>query len=264
MKVNKVFKHVLVIAAIFANQNLASAATLDSVSHIHNVKVLGTQVLLGTHEGLYLYQGKNQMKMLGKENFDVMGLSISNGNIYASGHPNQGSKLSAPVGLISSADKGVSWNQISLQGKVDFHMLEVNRSEIYGADSQSGNLMYSSNRGKTWNSIGLNKLQDLAIGNKEKSAFGILENKLISTDNAFKSHKLIKTPFPAQTVDVEGDLMYVSSNKTLYSSKNSGKSWQPVSIFNDPIALVSISKQAIVVVAGQSILISRDLGKSFI
>lgn len=75
----------------------AQAATFDSVSHIHNIKVDGSRILLGTHEGLYLYEGPNKMKKLGSENFDVMGLAVSSGKIYASGHPNAGSKFPAPV-----------------------------------------------------------------------------------------------------------------------------------------------------------------------
>ena len=39
-------------------------ATFDSVSHIHNIKVDGSRILLGTHEGLYLYEGPNKMKKL--------------------------------------------------------------------------------------------------------------------------------------------------------------------------------------------------------
>ena len=33
--------------------NQAKAATLDSVSHIHHLKVVGNKILVLTHEGLY-------------------------------------------------------------------------------------------------------------------------------------------------------------------------------------------------------------------
>jgi hypothetical protein len=45
----------------------ASAVTLDSVSHIHHVKVIENKVLVLTHEGLYELVGKNDMKLVGKD-----------------------------------------------------------------------------------------------------------------------------------------------------------------------------------------------------
>ena len=40
------------------------AATYDSVSHIHGVKVFGKEVLMPTHEGLYRYSAANSMKIV--------------------------------------------------------------------------------------------------------------------------------------------------------------------------------------------------------
>lgn len=240
------------------------AATFDSVSHIHNIKVDGSRILLGTHEGLYLYDGPNKMTKMGTEDLDVMGLAVSNGKIYASGHPNPGSKLPAPVGLISSNDSGKSWSQISLQGKVDFHMLEVLGKEIYGADSQSGNFLYSSDGGKKWVSLGVAKYQDIAISTAaSKRAFAVQDKKIVATKNAFASVSVIKSVFEAQTVEVVGADLYASSGKTLYRTSDLGKKWSVVSTFKDQISVVTASQKALVVVAGPSILISTDLGKTF-
>lgn len=38
--------------------NPSQAATIDSVSHIHSLKVYGDQILLGTHEGLHILKKK--------------------------------------------------------------------------------------------------------------------------------------------------------------------------------------------------------------
>ena len=240
----------------------AHGASFDSVSHIHNIKVDGSRILLGTHEGLYLYEGPNKMRKLGTENFDVMGLAVSSGEIYASGHPNTGSKLPAPVGLISSIDNGKTWNQISLQGKVDFHMLEVSGKEIYGADSQSGNLMYSSDGGKKWVILGAAKYQDIAISST-KNAFAVLGKKIVMTKNTFKSTSEINSDFDAQTLETVGSGLYASSGKTLYLTSDLGKKWVAVSTFKDQISVVTASNSSIVVVAGSSILVSKDKGKTF-
>jgi len=84
----------------------ASAATLDSVSHIHHVKVIGNKVLVLTHEGLYELVGKNNMKLVGKEKIDVMGFASLGNVLIASGHPAVGSKMPNPIGVMKSLDGG--------------------------------------------------------------------------------------------------------------------------------------------------------------
>ena len=131
-------------------------ASYGSVLHIHSIKVFGDKLLLGTHEGLFEYQAANTMKRISSEDLDVMGLSSVGETIYASGHPGAKSKLPNPMGLISSSDSGKTWKKISLQGTVDFHMLEVGKSDIYGADSGTGQLMYSPDLGVSWRLLGEN------------------------------------------------------------------------------------------------------------
>jgi len=63
------------IISLIASSNGASAETLDSVSHIHQVKVVENKILVLTHEGLYELVKKNDMKLVGKEKLDVMGFT---------------------------------------------------------------------------------------------------------------------------------------------------------------------------------------------
>ena len=56
-----------VIISLMLLGNRATAVTLDSVPHIHHVKVVENKVLVLTHEGLYELVGKNNMKLVGKE-----------------------------------------------------------------------------------------------------------------------------------------------------------------------------------------------------
>ncbi len=44
---------------------LSYAATYGSVSHIHSIKVFGDKALLGTHEGLFEYQGAKSKYEIG-------------------------------------------------------------------------------------------------------------------------------------------------------------------------------------------------------
>ena len=128
----KVSFSVFAIVSLMAFGNNAGAETLNSVSHIHQVKVVGNKVLVLTHEGLYELAGKNDMKLVGKEKIDVMGFTTLGETLVASGHPAEGSKMPNPIGLVKSIDGGLTWKAISLVGEVDFHFLEGAGSDLYG------------------------------------------------------------------------------------------------------------------------------------
>ena len=173
-------KIAIVIAILISipHAALASGETIGSLSHIHQVKVQGKKILLGTHEGLYQYIGADKVLRMSPEVFDVMGLSVDGRRIYASGHPGPGSKFPEPVGLVLSTNGGKDWKMVSLQGTVDFHLLESSGSELYGADSQSGDLLYSSDLGKRWASRGKNTFSDIALnpaGKGELSNINLLK-----------------------------------------------------------------------------------------
>lgn len=244
--------------------NPSQAATIDSVSHIHSLKVYGDQILLGTHEGLHILKKSKDMQLIGKENFDVMGLAVLGKKLIASGHPGQGSKLPEPIGLIASSDSGKTWSKVSLQGKVDFHFIEANSQEIYGPDSQSGNLFYSKNAGKSWNSLGSNKYSDIApVPNGVGQVIALLDGKLVVSKNALRSNTPLKTAFAVTQIEwIKSGLFAISESK-LYKSSDTGKSWQLTYAFQKPISVFSANDKIIAAVQGSKVLISKDDGKSF-
>ncbi|MDP1852102.1 MAG: hypothetical protein Q8K48_06785 [Candidatus Planktophila sp.] len=252
----------LIGALIWVPQSFG--ATYGSVSHIHDVKVFGDRVLLNTHEGLYEYLAENLMKKIGKDDFDVMGLAPYGRTLYSSGHPGAKSKLPNPIGLLSSTDGGVSWKQVSLQGKVDFHMLIVGKQDIYGADSSSGQLMYSSNLGKSWRKLGENKYSDIVILNtKSGSALALESGKLLQTTNAFKTTTSIKSSLKLSSIEIVGATLYASSGKAIYRSVDSGKSWKKIATLSTEIASISMNAKLFVAVTTDAIFVSHDGGKSF-
>ncbi|MBF8253144.1 MAG: hypothetical protein HW379_1486 [Actinobacteria bacterium] len=242
----------------------SNAATYGSVSHIHDVKVFGDRVLLNTHEGLYEYLAANFIKKLSRDDFDVMGLATYGPTLYSSGHPGAKSDLPNPVGLLSSADGGKTWKKVSLQGEVDFHMLEVGKSDIYGADSGSGQLMYSSNLGKSWRKLGENKYSDIAVlGTKSGSALALESGKLLQTTNAFKTSTSVKSSMKWSSLEIVGTTLYASSAKAIYRSVNSGKSWKKMATLSSEISSISANAKVFVAVTSEAIFVSRDGGKSF-
>jgi photosystem II stability/assembly factor-like uncharacterized protein len=242
----------------------ASAATLDSVSHIHHVKVIENKVLVLTHEGLYELVGKNDMKLIGKDRIDVMGFTSLGKLLFASGHPAIGSKMPNPIGLVKSLDGGLTWKSVSLVGKVDFHFLEGAGTDLYGADSQTGKLMYSSDSGKTWKDLGENTFTDIAVSPKMSGmAIAIKDSELLLTEQAFKSTTKIKNTLKITQIEWRKSGLYGLGGSSLYKSTNSGKTWTKLSTFKGVPGILSASDQMMLVTVGSDIYTSNNEGKSF-
>lgn len=242
----------------------ANAQTFDSVSHIHQVKVVANKVLVLTHEGLYEIVSKNNMKLVGKEKIDVMGFTTLGKVLFASGHPAKGSKAPNPIGLKKSIDGGVSWKSVSLVGKVDFHFLEGAGTDLYGADSQSGNLMYSADSGKSWNSLGANPFTDIAVSPAMSGmAMALRGSQLVFTEDAFKSTTVLKNPLKFTQLEWRNSGLYALSGTSLYFSFNSGTSWKKLNTFTEATEILSASDQLILVTVGSEIYTSKNLGKKF-
>jgi photosystem II stability/assembly factor-like uncharacterized protein len=256
----------LVFAFIFlpAFNSHASAETLDSVSHIHQVKMVENKVLVLTHEGLYELVSKNNLKLVGKEKIDVMGFTSLGKALFASGHPAQGSKAPNPIGLMKSIDGGLSWTTVSLVGKVDFHFLEGAGSDLYGADSQSGNLMYSADSGKSWSSLGANPFTDIAVSpDMSGVAVALKGSKLLLTKDAFKSTKELKNSFTSTQVEWRNSGLYALSGTSLYFSSNTGNTWKRLNTFKRATGILSASDQMMLVTVGSDIYTSSNAGKKF-
>jgi len=252
------------ILSLIAFSSSASAETLDSVSHIHHVKAVEKKVLVLTHEGLFELVTKNDMKLVGKEKIDIMGFTSLGQALFASGHPAQGSKAPNPLGLIKSVDGGLSWRAISLVGKVDFHFLEGARTDLYGADSQSGDLIYSADSGKTWRSLGVNTFTDIAVSPKVMGmAIALKNSELFLTENAFKKSSKIKSALKFNQVEWRNSGLYALSGNSLYKSTNKGRTWTELSKFKGAPGILSASDQLMLVTVGSDIYTSSNAGKKF-
>ena len=252
------------IVALPGFSSRAEAESLGSVSHIHQVKVVEKKVFVLTHEGLYELVSKNNMKLIGKDKIDVMGFTTSGKALFASGHPAQGSKAPNPIGFLKSIDGGSTWRAVSLVGKVDFHLLEGARSELYGADSQSGNLMHSADSGKTWSSLGANNFSDIAVSPKAQGVAIAIENsELLLTKNAFKSTTKIKNNLKITQIEWRNSGLYALNDSSLYKSSNTGKTWTKLSTFKAEPGILSVSDQMMLVTVGSDIYTSSNNGRKF-
>lgn len=216
-----------------------------------------------THEGLYKYQAANSMSLVTGPVFDVMGLAVFGKTLFASGHPGQGSSFADPIGLISSIENGASWKQVSLEGVVDFHMLEIGKFDFYGVDSTTGELMHSGDFGQSWNQLGSNKFSDIAVINQTGQAYGLLAGTLVRTNDSFASVARIEGNLVWSSIEVVGSSLLAASGKDIYESKDEAKTWQKISSLSNGISSISANDQLLVAVANGTIYVSRDFGKTF-
>ena len=118
--------------------------------HVHGVAVNpgDGRVYLATHHGLFRYDDTGPTRV--GPVIDLMGFTVAGPNqFYASGHPGEGSDLPNPVGLITTADAGQTWKQLSRQGESDFHALTASPSGVLGND---GTLRVSQD-GRQWRDL---------------------------------------------------------------------------------------------------------------
>lgn len=259
-------KIAIVIAILISipHAALASGETIGSLSHIHQVKVQGKKILLGTHEGLYQYIGADKVLRMSPEVFDVMGLSVDGRRIYASGHPGPGSKFPEPVGLVLSTNGGKDWKMVSLQGTVDFHLLESSGSELYGADSQSGDLLYSSDLGKRWASRGKNTFSDIALNPAGKGdALALSQGKLFWTKDSFKTSSAIPLKIQLTQIEWNSKRLVASSGANLLISSDMGRTWKKQYSFKNPIGILAHSNELLVAVVGSQVWKSSNEGRTF-
>jgi hypothetical protein len=255
------FKAVLIFT-LALSLNLTPVAA--SISHIHNVEVFGKKILLGAHEGLFEHKSATETKQIGAIDFDFMGLASFGSKLYASGHPGKVSKALNPLGLITSTNGGKSWQQVSLAGEVDFHMLEVGRFDIYGVDAGSNQLFYSQNLGKTWKILGVNSYSDIAIlDNKKRDLFAIKAGSLLLASAGFSKVKKVSSKLEFSSIESLGSKLYASSEKDLYQLTSSGEKIVKLYSFPYPILGISANKSQIVVVTSKTLYISKDGAVSF-
>ena len=256
---------------------IPSKALLDSSEHfhnaVHNFEAHGIEVkspkvnlekMIERKRGVVKMTCDGINFLMKKNKIDVMGFTSLGKVLVASGHPAVGSKMPNPIGVVKSIDGGLTWKAVSLVGKVDFHFLEGAGSDLYGADSQSGNLMYSADSGNTWKSLGANTFTDIAVSPEISGmAIAIKSSELTLTKNAFKSTTKMKNNLKITQLEWRNSGLYATSGKTLFKSTNSGKTWTKLNTFKGALGILSASDQLMLVTVGPDIYTSTNSGESF-
>lgn len=232
------------------------------VGHVHALALMNDELLVGTHEGLFVQSPGGAARLLG-EKFDVMGMTGSDGALYTSGHPDESSKDYRDLGLRLSRDAGRTWRQVSLLGKADFHRLSVVGRVVVGINSHDGQTMRSEDGGKTWVKLGRLPIFDLAIDpSNDQRIVGTTENGVVFSSDGGKSWSPPSAdPLLMLVTYTDGGLIGVTPDGAVFL--RSGESWTKQGVLGGtPEAMATDGQRLVIAVKGQ-IVESTDLGKSF-
>ncbi|MFK9116042.1 F510_1955 family glycosylhydrolase [Peribacillus castrilensis] len=144
----------------------------ETIEHIHGAGYWskeGTPVI-ATHGGPFEYRDGTWYKT-SRNNHDYMGFQTIKDGFYSSGHPEEGSDLKNPLGLVKSTDKGESLEKLAFYGETDFHYLGASYESgtVYTYNEAQNSKMgqgffYSKNKGEDWTQLELNGMTSTSIG----------------------------------------------------------------------------------------------------
>ncbi|MEK4701913.1 F510_1955 family glycosylhydrolase [Solibacillus sp. FSL R7-0668] len=291
MKKFKLFIGILSAIAILTACNSEDKYSFEEVKnsqidHVHGLGYTngGEEFVVATHYGLYQY-GNDGWQEANSEKHDYMGFSAVREGFYASGHPEKGSKLKNPLGLIKSTDRGATLEQLAFYGEIDFHYLtagyDSNAVYVFNetpTEKLKGGLNYSLDEGKTWTQATMNGLSTTYISNfaahpskEELLLVGSKEGIYISTDYGQNFSILNSNQMVTYVTLNEAAGYYTNfdNNKVHLKSfsleKGSEKNIElPEEIMTDPIIFIALNpnneKEIVIITNNLNIYQSKDQG----
>ena len=203
--------------------------------HVHGLGINPDDgaLFVATHTGLFrAAQGEQTAARVAGRYQDTMGFTVVGPDRFlGSGHPDAREGLPPFLGLIRSTDAGKTWQEVSLMGKADFHVLEASGNQVYGFgsdyDTQNVQLLVSGDGGKSW---------------KKRATPAPFFSLAISPEDA--SHVVATT------------------EDGLYASVDAGETWRPLGAAPGLVAWLQSGTLAVVDGQGRA-LASEDDGRSF-
>lgn len=241
------------------------------LAHIHGLGIDPADGVLyaASHHGVFRIPTADGEPERVSEVQDTMGFTVVGPNHFlGSGHPGPDDTDRPPhLGLIESTDAGHSWQTLSLSGEVDFHALEAKHDRVYGYDSQTQQLMVSTDR-KTWDRRAQLAMADFAVHptNPDELLATTEQGLARSTDGGRTFTPVAGAPL-LQLVDwpAEVTLVAVAPDGTVHRSTDGGADWtsQGGAVPGGPQALATHDTTEVYVATETGIHHSSDGGATF-
>jgi hypothetical protein len=185
---------------------------------------------VASNAGLKMFKDGNWFETTTNKH-KYMGFQAVETGFISSGHPQKGTGLKDPLGLIKSSDKGKSLEKLAFYGKGNFVFMAAgySGSTLYVISDQQKNglnpgVNYSEDNGKTWKKSEFNGFNADSLGiisvhpaNGESIAMATRSGIYYSTDNG-NNMKLITDPTMVTALTF-------SEDNILFSSVEDEKIW---------------------------------------
>lgn len=219
--------------------------------HVHGLGIdpADGSLFVATHTGLFrAAAGEQRAGRVGERYQDTMGFTIIGPNRFlGSGHPDGRESLPPFLGLIESRDAGKSWQPISLQGEVDFHVLEASGAHVYGFgsdfDSREPRFLTSTDGGRTWDRREAPEpLIALAISpDKPQEIVAPGEQLVYRSNDGGRRWRPVNAPAPGLLTWSSRGLFLAAADGRVWRTDAAGGQWSPTGegVGEEPAAMDS-------------------------
>ncbi|MDI1290287.1 MAG: sialidase family protein [bacterium] len=242
-----------------------STPAASEPEHIHNLALVGDDLYMGTHNGMWKQSADGDVVRVSQDEWDVMGLSKTAAGWLAGGHPGPEQGGPTSLGLQKSGDGGQTWQPISLVGAVDFHRLAASGDVIVGISSSDGALMISPDGGRSWRTTTVVSLFDVVVDpmNPAIMVGTTQDGPVRSTDGGYTFAATPGAPLIA-LLAWSGDSLYgVTPDGAIYASVDGGATWDERGKASGAPLAFAADGESLAVLVGQEIDESADGGRTF-
>lgn len=243
--------------------------------HIHGLGIdpADGALFIASHTGLFkLPQDSQEPERIADRYQDTMAFTIvGTRRFLGSGHPDGREDLPPFLGLIESQNAGETWEEVSLMGEVDFHLLAAQGQSVYGFGSEwegeESLFLASSDGGRTWDKRPVPApLIGLALSPKDPRALiASFPSGLLASSDGGASWRSLSGPPGLLTWPAADELYLAGADGTVSRSTDRGRSWETIGDLPDAPAAFGSGGEGRLLAATHSgeILESSDGGSSW-
>ncbi|TMR93570.1 F510_1955 family glycosylhydrolase [Nonomuraea basaltis] len=244
------------------------------IGHVHGLGVdpADGALYVAGHYGLFKVTSPTTMARVADRNQDHMGFTIVGPKTFlASGHPSAedvSPERPPHLGLIRSADAGVTWKTVSADGSADFHSIQPAGDNLYAFDSQTSKIWRSLDGGATWTQGSEGQAIDLGAGAEQPSrVYATTPDGLkVSEDGGVSFTGVTKAPLLSHVDVLPGEMLVgAGADGQIHTSPDAGKTWTAAGkLPGQASAFTAVDRQRLLAALEDgTVLESKDGGKTF-